>query len=308
MTVAVLLPLLASALFGLVAPGLARRLPPAIATWLLSLGGLCAGAGFAASLFLLSLTLVGQLPLLAARGHWSDAVLHRADPIWPPLAIGALIALSALAVRCLVTAAHRLGALRSAYRLAATLSPAGNELVVVDDAKHQAFAVPGRPGRIVVSSGLLRALTAPQRRGVLAHERAHLRQHHHVHHTAAQLAAAANPMSFGLPRAVALASERWADESASRACTRADVARALVTAAGRTSVARQSSAAVLAVAETEVAARVQALARPARPLEVHRLALLLVLLAVIALSTLHAAADVDRAFDLAQAAYHLGRS
>lgn len=308
MTVAVFLPLLASGVFGVVAPGLARRLPPAIATWMLSVGGLCAGAGFVASLFLLSLTLVGQVPLLAARGHWSDEVLQRRDTIWPPLALAALLALSVLTIRFVVTSYRRLDALRSAYRLAATLSFSGNELVVLDDAEHQAYAVPGNPGRIVVSNGLLRALTAPQRRGVLAHERAHLRQHHHVHHTAAHLAAAANPLSFGLPRAVALASERWADESASRACTRADVARALVTAAARVSSGGIPSTAVLAVAETEVAVRVQALARPARPLEVYRLALLLALLAVIALTTLHAAADVDRGFDLAQTAYHLGRS
>jgi beta-lactamase regulating signal transducer with metallopeptidase domain len=178
---------------------------------------------------------------------------------------------------------------------------------VFHDDRHRAYAVPGRPGRIVVSSGLLRTLTAAQRRGVLAHERAHLRQHHHVHHTAAYLAAATNPLSFALPRAVALASERWADETASRACTRADVARALVAAAALPATGRTSSTAVLAVAQTEVVARVQALTRPARPLEVHRLALVLMLLGVIALSTLHAAADVDRAFDLARGAYRLGR-
>jgi beta-lactamase regulating signal transducer with metallopeptidase domain len=179
---------------------------------------------------------------------------------------------------------------------------------VLDLAEHQAYAVPGHPGRIVVSSGLLRALSAAQRRGVLAHERAHLHQHHHLHHTAAHLAASANPLGFGLPRAVALASERWADEQASGACTRADVARALVTAAGRPSSGRVASAAVLAVAETEVAARVDALTRPQRPLAVYRLALLLGLLAVIAISTLHAAAEVDHVFDLAQGAYHLGRN
>jgi Zn-dependent protease with chaperone function len=307
MTVAVFLPLLASALFGLVAPGLTRRLPPALATWLLSVGGLCAGAGFVVSLALLTSTLVGQLPVVAQQGHWSDVVLHRADPIWPPLAAAALVALGVLAVRFIVTAGRRFVAVRAAYRLAGTLSPAGSELVVFDEDGHRAYAVPGRPGRIVVSSGLLRTLTAAQRRGVLAHERAHLRQHHHVHHTAAYLAAAANPLSFALPRAVALASERWADESASRACTRADVARALVAAAGRPATGRTSSTAVLAMAQTEVVARVQALTRPARPLEVHRLALLLMLLGVIAFSTLHAAADVDHVFDLAQGAYRLGR-
>ena len=64
----------------------------------------------------------------------------------------------------------------------------------------------------------------------------------------------------------------------------------------------------MAAAQTEVVARVQALTRPAHPLEVYRLALLLVLLGIIAVSTLHAAADVDHVFDLAQGAYHLGRN
>lgn len=305
MTVAMFLPLLASTAFGLLAPRLARRLPPAIATWLLSAGGLCAAAGFAASLFLVAVTLVGQLPLLAEHGHWSDTVLHRTDPIWTPLAVIALLALGLLSTRFAVTAGRRLLALRAAYRLAAALSPAGNELVVVDDADFRAYAVPGNPGRIVVSRSLLRALTAAQRRGVLAHERAHLRQHHHVHHTVAHLAAAANPLAFGLPSAVALASERWADASASAASSPADVAGALVLAAGRTSSPGTPSTAVLAVADTDVVARVEALTGPARPFAVGRLALLLALLAAIAASTMHAAADVDRVFDLAQSAYHL---
>jgi hypothetical protein len=46
-------------LFSLTAPRLALRLPPAAATWLLSVGGLTA-AGAAASLALLGFTLVGQ--------------------------------------------------------------------------------------------------------------------------------------------------------------------------------------------------------------------------------------------------------
>lgn len=304
MTVAMLLPMLASAAFGLLSPVLARRLPPALATWLLGAGGLCAAAGFAASLLLVAITLVGQLPLLAERGHWSDTVLHRTDPIWSPLAVTALLALTVVSLRFAVAAGRRLVALRSAHRLAAALSPAGNELVVVDDADYQAYAVPGNPGRIVVSSTLLRALTATQRRGVLAHERAHLRQHHHVHHTLAHLAAAANPLAFGLPSAIALATERWADASASAASSPADVAGALVLAAHRSSGPAPSTA-VLAAADTEVAVRVEALTRPARPLAVGRLVLLLVLLGAIAVSTLHAAADVDHAFDLAQAAYHL---
>jgi len=81
MHLSVYLPLLVSALFGVLAPSLARRLPPGIATWLLSIGALLAAAGSAAALALLGFTLVGQSPLLAAQGHWSDAELRHADPV-----------------------------------------------------------------------------------------------------------------------------------------------------------------------------------------------------------------------------------
>ncbi|PYC65838.1 M56 family peptidase, partial [Streptomyces tateyamensis] len=36
-------------------------------------------------------------------------------------------------------------------------------LAVLDDDRADAYALPGRPGRIVVTAGMLRALPAPER-------------------------------------------------------------------------------------------------------------------------------------------------
>ena len=304
MYVGVYLPLVFSSAFGLVAPRLARRLPPPVATWLLTIGGLGAAAGTAATLAMTGATLIGQNPSVAARGHWSGAALRHADPVWPPVAAVASVALVALTANFALVAVRRLRALRAAYRLASALTSPGGELVVIDAADPQAYAVPGRPGRIVVSTALLRDLAAPQRRAVLAHERAHLRHRHHLHQTIAHLVAAANPVLRTLPTAVTLLTERWADEDASTICPRSTVASALSLAAMRTREPLRS-AAVLAVADTDVTARVHALHLPAPRLQLWPVALMAGLLGAVALTTLLAAHDTDRLFDFAQYAYHV---
>jgi Zn-dependent protease with chaperone function len=306
MQLTVYLPFLFSALFGVAAPLLARRLPPATGTWLLSAGGLLAAAGSAASLALLGFTLVGQSPLLAAKGRWSDSTLRHADPVATPVAVLALMVLGVLAVRFAVAGARRLTALRDAFCLAASLPASGGELAVIDHPGRQAFAVPGRPGRIVVSSGLLRGLAAGERRAVLAHERAHLAHRHHLHHTIAHLAAAANPLLYRLPAAVALSTERWADEAAAATCRRDTVADALLHAALGGTRLLASPAVVLAAAATEVGARVHALRGPAPRLTLWRVALLVALLVATAAAVLEAAHDTERLFELAQAAYRAG--
>lgn len=306
MHLSVYLPLLFSGLFGVVAPVLARRLPPAVGTWLLSVGGMLAAAGSAASLALLGFTLVGQSPLLAARGHWSDTALRHADPVAAPVAVVALIVLAVLTVRFAAAGVRRLTALRDAYRLAASMPASGGELAVIEHPGPQAHAVPGRPGRIVVSTGLLRDLDAGQRRAVLAHERAHLTHRHHLHHTVAHLAAAANPLLCRLPAAVALSTERWADESAAATCRRDTVAAALTHAAlGRARLLAVPSV-VLAAAATEIVTRVQALRAPAPRLTLWRVALLVALLVATAATVLEAARETERLFELAQYAYRSG--
>jgi Zn-dependent protease with chaperone function len=300
MHLTVYLPFLFSALFGLTAPALARRLPPAAATWLLSLGGVLAAIGSAASLALLGFTLVGQTPLLAKQGRWSDTTLKHADPVATPIAALAVVV---LAFRICGAAIRRSRALRDAYRLAGSLPASGGELAVIDDRDNQAYAVPGWPGRIVVSTGLLRNLDAAERRAVLAHERAHLTHHHHLHHTLVHLAAAANPVLHRLPAAVALSTERWADESAAATCRRDVVADTLTHVTMGHAPRIASPAVVLAVAATDVEARVQALRAPAPRRTLWRAALLIALLVATAAAVLEAAHDTERLFELAQSAY-----
>ncbi len=307
MQFSVYLPLLSSGLFGIVAPVIARRLPPAIATWLLSAGGLVAAAGSAASLALLGLTLIGQSPLLADTGHWSDAALQRTDPVSAPVAVAATVALLVLTGRITVTGGQRLRAVRAASRLAAALPACGGELAVIDDPGQHAYAIPGKPGRIVVSSGLLRSLDASERRAVLAHERAHLIHRHHLHQTVAHLAAAANPLLARLTPAVALATERWADEDAAATVRRDTVATALTRAVTGAARLPAAPAVVLSAGAGDIAARVRALREPAPRLTIWRVAVLLMLLAATAVAVSEAAHDTRRVFELAEYAYSIGR-
>ena len=78
----------------------------------------------------------------------------------------------------------------------------------------EAYALPGWPGRIVVSGRLLDCLDERRRTALIAHEQAHLDSRHHLFATAARLAAAANPLLIPVARAVDYTVERWADEHA----------------------------------------------------------------------------------------------
>jgi hypothetical protein len=305
MYLSVYLPLLFSAAFGFAAPTLARRLPPHVATWLLSVGGLLSAAASSASLALLAFLFLAQNPLLMARGHWSEKFLRGHAEYAVPVGALATAAIGVFAARFVRAAARRVTAVRDAYRLAAELPASGGELVVLDATGRQAFAVPGRPGRIVVTTGLLRSLDAGQRRALLAHERAHLARRHHLHQSVVALAASVNPLLGRLPAALELSCERWADEDAAHVCRRATVADALTRAAAGTPLT--ASAVVLAAAAGDVATRVVALRAPAPKLVLWRVTLLSVLLAATAVAVAVALHDTERLFELAQSAYRTGQ-
>jgi beta-lactamase regulating signal transducer with metallopeptidase domain len=219
--------------------------------------------------------------------------------------LAALLALTVISVHVVTVAVRHGRAVLGAFRLAAAVAPHGAELAVIDDPYALACAVPGRPGRIVASTGLLRSLDAAERRAVLAHERSHLRHVHHLHHAAGQLAAAGSPLLRRLPAALTLATERWADEDAARAVRRDTVARALTHAATPARVISGHAGVVLAVGAEQVAARVHALyAPPPRP-TAWRIAALITVLVVCAVSTLAAAHETERLFEAAKNAYLL---
>jgi len=147
MGVWVCLPLLCAGLFAVSAPSLSRQLPPAAATWLLSIGSLLAAVGSTVSLALVGFTFVAQNRKLAQSGHWSGQTLRHDGTIWTPVAVLAVVAVIVLAARTALVGWRRVTALRQAYQLAAALPAPGGELVVLDLPDRQALALPGRPGQ-----------------------------------------------------------------------------------------------------------------------------------------------------------------
>jgi Zn-dependent protease with chaperone function len=276
-------PFALAALLLLTAGRLGRVLPPAVAVRMLTALGLAAAMGIGLVLCLAALLVVGQLPWVAALGDWSAAALHADAGV--PSAVG--IAAGALACVLLANALRRIARAtaelvraasvgRRLARTAGTTQP-GSELpagiIVVEDAVPDAYAVAGLPGRVIVSTGMLGALQGRERDALVAHERAHLRDRHHVYVQLAELAAAANPLLRPLRTAVRQATERWADESAAAAVgDRSLTARALARAALARSAAVNGRAAAsvglghstsLSAAQGQVPERVQRLLEPA---------------------------------------------
>jgi Zn-dependent protease with chaperone function len=280
---------------------LARRLPPARATWILTIGSVTVAVSAAIAIGLLALTLLGQLPGIASIGHWTVGSLRQHDPVHRSVALAAVVAIPVLAALMLRAAVRRTRAIVDAYRTCRRLPDQGTGLVVLPEPGIAAYAVPGRPGRIVVSRELLTALPPAQRRVVLAHEQAHLDHHHYRHVALVTVAAALNPALYRAPRAVMYATERWADEAAARAIGDRVVA---ATALARTrllsgpQLARPGCA--MAAAATHVTARVQALlADPPSPRPVLTL-LVAGVVAVAALAAGDASWDAHQLFELAQ--------
>ncbi len=305
-----LVPLLLSAVFGLAAAPIARRLPPGTGSWLLSCGAVLAAGASSASLGLLALLVFAQTPLATAQGRWSDAVLRRGG-VPAPVGLVAAGAVLVLAWRGVRAAWRRGGAVLHAYRLAAGL-PATGELAVVDLPTHQAFAVPGRPGRIVVSSGLLRSLDGRDRRALLAHERAHLRDGHHWHQSAVAAGSGGEPPARprpGCAGAVLRAVGGRAGGGRIRADGRGRCAgpRRRAPGHGRGHRTAVTSSVVLAAAAGDLSARIGALHQPPPQLSRWRLAMPALLLVAIALAVAVALQDVEALFERAQAVYSAGR-
>lgn len=281
---------------------LARRLDPRSGTWLLTVSALLLAAGSGAALCALAATAIGQIPLVAAVGHYSVPVLRADDPDSPVIGLLACLVLVVSLGSLALFAVRRTRALVAVMRAANEL-PGHAALSVLDDPAPQAYALPGRPGRVVVSTGMLDALDTRERRVLLAHERAHLARGHHAFVLAAQLAAATNPLLRPLATAVSYTVERWADEHAARTVgDRVLVARTVGKAALLAKRHGRRSAITLAGTGGPVPQRVAALlAAPPRrnPLV---LAIAVGTLIAFALCTLDTAVDLHSLFELAQAA------
>jgi Zn-dependent protease with chaperone function len=225
-----------------------------------------------------------------------------------PVAAGGL---AAITVCGLLAAALRRAALsgQDLLRAAITcrrLGPAVDGLVVVDDDEPDAYALPGLGGRVVVSTAMLRSLTADERRVLLAHEAAHLSRRHHLWVLAAELAAAADPLLRPAATAVRAAVERDADEvAAGEVGDRMLTARALARAGlARAAIHRPTApAAALAGADAAVADRARALLTGPPPRRRVLAGMLAVLMLATGVAALVTGMDTEARFETAQSAY-----
>jgi len=170
MDVAVYLPLVVPLLAAAAARPVAERLPPRTATWLLAGSAVLLAVASSAVLGLLALAAAVRLPLVDAIGKLSLRAVLRGDPASLPVGVAAGVLLAAVAVAAGRAAWLRARALVEAHRQARGLPGAGQLVVLADDAAD-AYAAPGWPGRIVVTSGMLGALSRDEREVLLTHER-----------------------------------------------------------------------------------------------------------------------------------------
>lgn len=147
-----------------------------------------------------------KLPSFAALG----ALVHPLRTAPAPSSSRAAASAGALA-RCGWTLGRAALEQARAYRAApaeAGRRSAAGDLCVVNSPPPDAYALPGRPHRAVVTTAMLRGLDGPEREALLAHERAHNAGGHHYALAAAGLAAHCRPALRRVRDTVRLAAER----------------------------------------------------------------------------------------------------
>ncbi|WP_322748264.1 MULTISPECIES: M48 family metalloprotease [unclassified Frankia] len=279
----------------------ARRLPPRRAAAVLAAAAVAAGCGWAWDLALLAWTLIGQFPLVRRFGHWSGPVLAAHDPVSPMIATLATVLVVVAAATMMVSVLRCGRDVGWLLRTARHCPPAtGGGLVVVDDPAPRALAVPGLPGRVVVTSSLLRALTAAERRVVFAHEHSHLRHAHLGYRLLVRLAAGLNPLLWPLVADCDYTLERWADEDAATAVADRGLAAAALARAALATVDTDAAApSALAFHEHAVSRRVAALLAPPPPLRWLPAVVPAALGLIAAVCAVEAGREVERLFELA---------
>ncbi|MET8856645.1 M48 family metalloprotease [Streptomyces sp. NPDC004579] len=255
MRIDVYVPLVLALLLTSVAPLVGRRVSPALAARVLVAAAALTAAASTWALLLLGVTLINQAPEVIAEAGEEGRVLP--EPVPETVAVLAVAALAVIAHRLLHVVRAHYATRRVLLRLCEG-HPPDSELVVAASPTPHAFAIPGKPGRILVTASMLGALEPAERRVLLAHERAHLTHRHAALSTAVALAAAANPLLVPVRDTVVFLLERWADEeAASSVGDRNTTARALARAALVSQRARSGCA--LHFSEHAVTRRIAAL-------------------------------------------------
>jgi Peptidase family M48 len=250
---------------------LGRRLPPA--EW----ARVCAGLLGAGAIVVEASLAIQATPTMLRMAGLED-IADLCEHVAPGGPLVGIAAATAAAVIALLTGRSALG-VRRRYRTA-RVEPeigwhgdlGGHRLIVLPSEELVAFSTPGRPGQVVMSRGLITALSDDELAAVVRHEEAHV-QHRHQRYL---LLARVVECSLGLlpmvrrgVTALRCAVERWADEAAAgpRSSGRASVHAALLRVAELTAM---PDIAAFTTPET-VAERLEALrTAPARGLAVGR--------------------------------------
>jgi beta-lactamase regulating signal transducer with metallopeptidase domain len=310
MTPLALIPFLASVLLALHGERLGRALPPATAVRVLTAAALACALGVGFVLAAGAFTVLAEIPFLANTGRWSVSVLRGDDPVPALLGLVPAIAVSAFLARALHRGAQHLQDLAAAHVTCRRLGPAASGLIIVPDEAPQAYTLPGLSGRIVVSTGMLKALSGDERRVLLAHEDSHLRHRHHAYLQLSDLAATANPLLRPSARAVRLGVERWADEDAAQHTgDRPLVARALARAAlALPPPTAADPRLALGAVRSAVTQRVRALLGPPPPRRPLTTIAVTVLIAAVLCAVLGTEKATEHRFEQARHAYDLTAS
>ncbi|MET1075917.1 MAG: M56 family metallopeptidase [Umezawaea sp.] len=240
------------------------RLRPESALRVFAWSAVVAAAASTVTLLLFAVKALVEVPAVAALGGFSPepVVADTAHVPWV-----SWVSLTWVVLVAVMTGWRwhgRRAALRAARAAVEGLPPRGDLVTVADD-RVAAFALPGRPRRIVVTTGMLAVLDERQRGALIAHERAHLAGGHHRLVWATRLAATAHPVLWPVARQVAYLVERVADESAAAELgDRHHVARAIGVAALAAKADRGPLGALMALgpAPGTVPRRVSALMAP----------------------------------------------
>ena len=253
MNASLLLPLLLVAGAALAAVLLPTRLRPGHAA--VALTASCVAVTSVAGLSLIHLAAAGlsELPVVSDLLGWCRAIYSGQHGAPPVVAVVAVVLLGAATLGGF----RHLRLRGSERRRFADVEG----IVVVDAPGPVAFAVPGRPGGMVIGRQLLHSLDPLERRVVVAHEQAHLRHRHHLLVGTADACAAALPVLRPVAARVRHLTERVADEVAARRVGSREV---VATTIARVALMEPPSApgSSLALGGADVVARVRALGEP----------------------------------------------
>jgi Zn-dependent protease with chaperone function len=259
MTIALIAAVASLVMFATAGPRLGSALPPAVTVRVLA-PAMVVSAGCAA--FVLSaVAFIWVAQLGVARGSWSPDELRVLDPLPAQVSIASGFLLVPLAGWTLWTVLTKVRALVAVHRASRHLRPVpGESYAIIDSPSLDAYTTAA--GLIIVTSGLLRALTPQQREIVLAHEGSHRRHRHTWWILAVDLAAAVYPLLRPTAMTIRHATERWADEDATELAGRRPVAVTIANVALLRSGAKPPALATLAVTGGVVSQRVRALLDP----------------------------------------------